>query len=84
MEREVNEGSLLINEENLCAQSPRTQSLREREIFHDTFSFLIKLVNKLELNQMHFLPTEYVVFILIKLFTFLLCRGAPNGIVVAR
>ncbi|TGZ50963.1 Mitogen-activated protein kinase kinase kinase 4 [Temnothorax longispinosus] len=43
VEREVSERSVLINEENLRAQSPRTQSLREREIFHDTFSFLIKL-----------------------------------------
>lgn len=63
MEREVNEDSVLINEENVCTQSPRTQSLKQREIFHDTFSFLIKLVNKFELNQMHFLATEYVVFI---------------------
>ncbi|KAL0100391.1 hypothetical protein PUN28_019625 [Cardiocondyla obscurior] len=43
VEREVNERFVLINEESLRAQSPRTQSLREREIFHDTFSFLIKL-----------------------------------------
>lgn len=59
-EREVIERSVLINEESLRAQSPRTQSLREREIFHDTFSFLIKLVNillqdKLELNQTRFI-----------------------------
>lgn len=45
VEREVSERSVLIYDENLHAQSPRTQSLREREIFHDTFSFLIKLVN---------------------------------------
>ncbi|XP_011882090.1 PREDICTED: mitogen-activated protein kinase kinase kinase 4 isoform X2 [Vollenhovia emeryi] len=43
VEPEVSERSVLINEESLRAQSPRTQSLREREIFHDTFSFLIKL-----------------------------------------
>ncbi|EGI68596.1 PREDICTED: mitogen-activated protein kinase kinase kinase 4 [Acromyrmex echinatior] len=43
VEREDSEQSVLINEECLRAQSPRTQSFREREIFHDTFSFLIKL-----------------------------------------
>ncbi|XP_070165065.1 mitogen-activated protein kinase kinase kinase 4 isoform X1 [Polyergus mexicanus] len=43
MEREIIEKSVLINEKNLSAQSPRTQSLKEREIFHGTFSFLIKL-----------------------------------------
>ncbi|KAM0725576.1 Mitogen-activated protein kinase kinase kinase 4 [Formica fusca] len=43
VEREIIEKSVLINEKNLSAQSPRTQSLKEREIFHDTFSFLIKL-----------------------------------------
>ncbi|KAL6427708.1 hypothetical protein ACFW04_008865 [Cataglyphis niger] len=43
VEREIIERNVLINEENLNAQSPRTQSLKEREIFHDTFSFLIKL-----------------------------------------
>jgi len=45
VEREVRERSVLINDENLCAQSPRTQSLKERESFHGTFSLLIKLVN---------------------------------------
>lgn len=45
VESKVSEERVLINEETLRAQSPRTQSLREREIFHDTFSFLIKLVN---------------------------------------
>ncbi|XP_011688752.1 PREDICTED: mitogen-activated protein kinase kinase kinase 4 [Wasmannia auropunctata] len=43
VEREDSERSVLLSEESLRAQSPRTQSLREREIFHDTFSFLIKL-----------------------------------------
>ncbi|GAB1859206.1 Mitogen-activated protein kinase kinase kinase 4 [Camponotus japonicus] len=43
VEREINEKSVLINEESLRAQSPRTQSLEDRRIFHDTFSFLIKL-----------------------------------------
>ncbi|XP_020281057.1 mitogen-activated protein kinase kinase kinase 4 isoform X2 [Pseudomyrmex gracilis] len=43
-EREVIEYSnVTINEQNLCSQSPRTQSYKEREIFHDTFSFLIRL-----------------------------------------
>lgn len=46
-EPEMNERGVIINEENLCSQSPRTQTLREREVFHDTFSFLIKLVNVL-------------------------------------
>lgn len=27
------------------AVSPRTQSLKDREVFHDTFSFLIRLVS---------------------------------------
>ncbi|XP_014469834.1 PREDICTED: mitogen-activated protein kinase kinase kinase 4 isoform X2 [Dinoponera quadriceps] len=43
VELEVCEQSLLMNEENLSVQSPRAQSLKERQIFHDTFSFLIKL-----------------------------------------
>ncbi|XP_012527808.1 mitogen-activated protein kinase kinase kinase 4 isoform X2 [Monomorium pharaonis] len=43
VECEVNERSVVINEENINSQSPRTQTLREREIFHDTFSFLIRL-----------------------------------------
>ena len=68
MEREDSEQSVLINEECLRAQSPRTQSFREREIFHDTFSFLIKLVNillqnKLELNQMHFIINTVLYFL---------------------
>lgn len=92
-EREVIERSVLINEESLRAQSPRTQSLREREIFHDTFSFLIKLVNillqdKLELNQMRFITIckIYSYFLsLTKLYIFFsLRRGAQNGIVVVR
>ncbi|XP_012283041.1 mitogen-activated protein kinase kinase kinase 4 isoform X2 [Orussus abietinus] len=35
----------LVNstKEETAAQSPRSQSIKEREIFHDTFSFLIKL-----------------------------------------
>lgn len=44
MEREVYERSIIINEENPSMHSPRAQSLKERQIFHDTFSFLIKLV----------------------------------------
>ncbi|KAL6259477.1 hypothetical protein P5V15_009396 [Pogonomyrmex californicus] len=43
VERDVSEQSVVISEESLRAQSPRTQTLREREIFHDTFSFLIRL-----------------------------------------
>ncbi|XP_015588331.1 mitogen-activated protein kinase kinase kinase 4 isoform X2 [Cephus cinctus] len=40
----ASEGSnILLNKEDSVAQSPRSQSLKEREIFHDTFSFLIKL-----------------------------------------
>lgn len=49
IEREISERSVLINEESLRSQSPRTQSLKEREEFHDTFSFLIKLVSILNL-----------------------------------
>lgn len=49
VQRESNERSVLINEESLRAQSPRTQSLEDRRIFHDTFSFLIKLVSILNL-----------------------------------
>lgn len=44
VEREVYERNVLISEENLSTQSPRAQSFKERQIFHDTFSFLIKLV----------------------------------------
>ncbi|XP_025161131.1 mitogen-activated protein kinase kinase kinase 4 isoform X1 [Harpegnathos saltator] len=43
LEQEVYEHSMVINEENFSMQSPRAQSLKERQIFHDTFSFLIKL-----------------------------------------
>ncbi|XP_018398321.1 PREDICTED: mitogen-activated protein kinase kinase kinase 4 [Cyphomyrmex costatus] len=43
VEREDSEQSVLINEECLRAQSPRTQSFEERQIFHNTFSFLIRL-----------------------------------------
>lgn len=46
-EQQDSERNEVINEENLRMQSPRTQGLKEREIFHDTFSFLIKLVNTL-------------------------------------
>ncbi|XP_029172892.1 mitogen-activated protein kinase kinase kinase 4 isoform X2 [Nylanderia fulva] len=50
LEREIAERSVLINEENLRAQSPRTQSLKEREKFHNTFSFLITLGGSTERN----------------------------------
>lgn len=59
VEREVSERTVLINEENLRAQSPRTQSLKEREEFHDTFSFLIKLVSILNLLRIKFSSVNY-------------------------
>jgi len=43
------EQSAVINEDNLIIQSPKTRSFKEREIFYNTFSFLIKLVNILDL-----------------------------------
>ncbi|KOC71052.1 Mitogen-activated protein kinase kinase kinase 4, partial [Habropoda laboriosa] len=39
----VNEQIKILNNKELIAQSPKTLSLKEREIFHDTFSILIKL-----------------------------------------
>lgn len=41
---ETDEPNLIIDDNSLVAQSPKTLSLKEREIFHDTFSFLIRLV----------------------------------------
>lgn len=35
---------VITDDKESVVQSPKTLSLKEREIFHDTFSFLIKLV----------------------------------------
>ncbi|XP_029049394.1 mitogen-activated protein kinase kinase kinase 4 [Osmia bicornis bicornis] len=40
---ETDEPNLVIDNNESAAQSPKTLSLKEREIFHDTFSFLIRL-----------------------------------------
>lgn len=47
IEQEAGEEQIaaIINEDNLLVQSPRSRSFKEREIFYNTFSFLIKLVN---------------------------------------
>ena len=38
---------VITDDKKSCiVESPKTLSLKEREIFHDTFSFLIKLVRK--------------------------------------
>lgn len=49
VEQEVGEDQVatMISEDSSLVQSPRTRSFKEREIFHNTFSFLIKLVNTL-------------------------------------
>ncbi|XP_076242633.1 mitogen-activated protein kinase kinase kinase 4 [Calliopsis andreniformis] len=43
IEPDVNEQTQILHTTQLVAQSPKTQSFQEREIFHDTFSFLIRL-----------------------------------------
>ncbi|XP_076636939.1 mitogen-activated protein kinase kinase kinase 4 [Colletes latitarsis] len=46
VEPEVNEQILLLDDTESAVQSPKARSFKEREIFHDTFSFLIKLGSK--------------------------------------
>ncbi|XP_026827017.1 mitogen-activated protein kinase kinase kinase 4 isoform X1 [Ooceraea biroi] len=45
VEQEISEEqcTAVINEDNLLMQSPRMRSFKEREIFYNTFAFLIKL-----------------------------------------
>ncbi|XP_015440296.1 PREDICTED: mitogen-activated protein kinase kinase kinase 4, partial [Dufourea novaeangliae] len=43
VQHEVNEQRVLLESAESIVQSPKTLSFKEREIFHDTFSFLIRL-----------------------------------------
>ncbi|XP_012137169.1 mitogen-activated protein kinase kinase kinase 4 isoform X2 [Megachile rotundata] len=43
IETVIDEPDLVINSRESVSQSPQTLGLKEREIFHDTFSFLIRL-----------------------------------------